>query len=228
MTLTRQAEIAANLDRVETQIAQACEAAGRARDEVTLIAVTKTYPASDAEILAELGVADVGENWHPEAERKKSETRADLRWHFLGGLQTNKAAAVAKYADMVHSVDRPKLVRALNQGAESAGRILDCLVQVDLDTTDPGRAGVEPDKALELADLVSQSDHLHLAGLMVVAPLGVDPEPVFAQLATLSKQLQELHPSASVVSAGMSQDFATAIKYGTTHVRIGRSILGNR
>ena len=142
--------------------------------------------------------------------------------------QSAKKAAVAKYADMVHSVDRPKLVRALNQGAESAGRMLDCLVQVDFDTTDPGRAGVEPDKALELADLVSQSDHLHLAGLMVVAPLGVDPEPVFAQLATLSKQLQELHPSASVVSAGMSQDFATAIKYGTTHVRIGRSILGNR
>lgn len=228
MSPTRRTELAANLASVESQISQACLDAGRLRKDVTLIAVTKTYPTSDVELLAELGVTDVGENRHPEAERKKAEVSANLTWHFLGGLQTNKAAAVARYADVIHSVDRPKLVAALQRGAEAAGRKLDCLVQVDFDTTDPGRAGVPPHEVMDLANLVANSSQLRLGGLMVVAPLGVDPEPVFERLAELSEELIREHPSAGIISAGMSQDFASAIKYGATHLRIGRSILGNR
>lgn len=228
MTLSRREELAANLLQVRNLIAQACAEVDRDPREVTLIAITKTYPASDADLLAELDVTDVGENRHPEAERKRAESTAELRWHFVGGLQTNKAAAVARYADIVHSVDRPKLVNALQKGAANAGRTLDCLIQVDFDTTDPGRAGVEPDKVLELAARIAEAENLNLAGLMVVAPLGVDPEPVFSRLAQISEELTSVYPEATMISAGMSEDFPLAIKYGATHVRIGRSILGNR
>ncbi len=139
--MTRREELAAGLAETEERIVAACEAAGRSRDEITLVVVTKTYPASDVEILAELGVADVGENRHPEAGDKADEVAAPMRWHFLGGLQTNKAGAVARYADLVHSVDRVKLVNSLSRGAEAAGRTLTCLVQVDFDATGSASGG---------------------------------------------------------------------------------------
>lgn len=228
MTTSRREELAENLAAVREEITAACVAAQRPPSDVTLIAVTKTYPASDVDLLAELGVTDVGENRHPEAERTKADVTAEVRWHFIGGLQTNKAAAIARYADVVHSVDRPKLVTALQKGALAAERHLDCLIQVDFDTTDPGRAGVVPDGVLDLAENIAQAENLNLSGVMVVAPLGVDPEPVFARLATISEELKHEHPEATMISAGMSEDFALAIKYGATHVRIGRSILQNR
>lgn len=228
MTNDRRAEIAAGLADVEQDIAQACAAAGRERDEITLVVVTKTHPASDVDVLAELGVTDVGENRHPEAAHKHAETRSPLRWHFVGGVQTNKASAVAAYADVVHSVDREKLVRALDRGADTAGRALDCLVQVDFDTTNQARAGVEPERVEELADLIAASDHLRLAGVMTVAPLGADPRPAFADLQTISREVRNKHPEATIISAGMSEDFTVAIAHGATHLRIGRSILGNR
>ncbi len=228
MTISRREELAENLAAIREEITAACVAAQRSPSDVTLIAVTKTYPASDVDLLAELGVTDVGENRHPEAERTKADVTADVRWHFIGGLQTNKAAAIARYADVVHSVDRPKLVTALQKGALAAERHLDCLIQVDFDATDPGRAGVVPDGVLDLAENIAQAENLNLSGVMVVAPLGVDPEPVFARLSTISEELKHEHPEATMISAGMSEDFALAIKYGATHVRIGRSILGNR
>jgi pyridoxal phosphate enzyme (YggS family) len=226
--MSRRDELAANLRLTEQRIAAACEASGRARDEITLIVVTKTYPASDVEILAELGVADVGENRHPEAGDKAEAVSAPVRWHFLGGLQTNKAGAVARYADVVHSVDRVKLVNALSRGAVAAGRTLTCLVQVDFAGTDPGRAGVVPAGIDQVADAIDAAEGLALGGLMTVAPLGEDPAPHFAHLAQLSAELQRRHPSATVISAGMSGDFEAAVAAGATHLRIGRSVLGER
>lgn len=225
--MSRHDEIATGLAEVEDRIAAACADAGRERSEITLIVVTKTYPASDVDILAELGVRDVGENRHPEAGDKAAEVGAQLRWHFLGGLQTNKAGAVAQYADMVHSVDRVKLVNSLSRGAEAAGRTLRCLVQVDFGDAD-GRSGVAPSGLPELAVAVAAADHLELAGVMTVAPLGVDPAPHFDHLVRLSADLRRDHPEASVVSAGMSGDFEDAIRAGATHLRIGRSVLGER
>ncbi|GAA3535283.1 YggS family pyridoxal phosphate-dependent enzyme [Aeromicrobium panaciterrae] len=224
---SRYDEIAAGLAEVEGRIAAACADAGRERSEITLIVVTKTYPASDVEILAELGVMDVGENRHPEAGDKAGEVGAQLRWHFLGGLQTNKAGAVAQYADMVHSVDRAKLVNSLSRGAEAAGRTLRCLVQVDFGDAD-GRSGVAPSGVPELAAAVAAADHLELAGVMTVAPLGVDPAPHFDHLVRISADLRGDHPQATVVSAGMSGDFEDAVRAGATHLRIGRSVLGER
>lgn len=226
--MNRRDELAAGLEDTERRIAAACEAAGRDRSEITLIVVTKTYPASDVELLAELGVTDVGENRHPEAGHKAAEVEADVRWHFLGGLQTNKAGAVASYADMVHSVDRIKLANSLSRGAEAAERTLPCLVQVDFDATNPGRSGVVPAGIPELAATIADSGHLTLAGLMTVAPLGEDPAPHFDHLLRLSEELRRDHPDATIISAGMSGDFETAIAAGATHLRIGRSVLGER
>jgi hypothetical protein len=224
----RRAELAAGLAETERRIAGACDAAGRSRDEITLVVVTKTYPASDVDVLAELGVADVGENRHPEAGDKADEVAAPLRWHFLGGLQTNKAGAVARYADLVHSVDRVKLVNSLSRGAEAAGRTITCLVQVDFDATDPGRAGVVPDGIGPVADAIAGAPGLVLGGLMTVAPLGDDPRPHFDHLVRLSGELRRDHPGATIVSAGMSGDLEAAVAAGATHLRVGRSVLGER
>ncbi len=226
--MSRRDELAANLRAVEERIAAACSQAGRSRDEITLVVVTKTYPASDVDLLAELGVSDVGENRHPEAEDKWAEVTHPVRRHFVGGLQTNKAGAVARYADVVQSVDRLKLARSLSRGAEAAGRELGCLVQVDFDGSADGRSGAVPAEVPALADEVASLPGLRLDGLMTVAPLGVDPRPVFDELVALSARLRADHPGATAVSAGMSEDFEDAVGAGATHLRVGRSILGER
>jgi pyridoxal phosphate enzyme (YggS family) len=229
----RRQELAARLDQVRARISAACTHAGRAADAVTLTAITKTYPAADLTALAGLGVTDVGEARHPEARDKHAEVQADLVWHFVGALQTNKAAAVAAYCDIVESVDRLRLVTALERGAAASGRTLDALVQVKLDPDgDAGqigaRSGVHPDQLDELAAAVVASEHLRLRGLMAVAPVGADPSAAFARLASLHAHVRADHPTATVLSAGMSGDLEQAVRAGATHVRVGRALLGER
>ena len=227
----RRDEVAHNLDVVRRRIAAACEVSGRDASEVTLTVVTKFFPASDVRLLAELGVRDVGENRHQEAEAKAAECAdLDLRWHFIGGLQSNKAAAVAGYADVVESVDRPKLLGGLSKGAHRRGRVLDCLVQVSLDEPDAGegRAGAPPSKVPALAERVGLTEGLRLRGVMAVAPLGEDPAAAFARLAEVSANVRRIDPSATWISAGMSADLEQAISAGATHVRIGSAVLGRR
>ncbi|SDG81595.1 hypothetical protein SAMN05421505_108121 [Sinosporangium album] len=225
---TRHDEIAAGLAEVEERIADACRASGRSRDEITLIAVTKTYPASDVRVLAGLGVTDVGENRDQEAALKARECHdLGLTWHFIGQLQTNKARSVAEYADLVHSVDRSRLVAALGRAAIAAGRELGCLIQVALDD-DPTRGGVRPADVLPLAEEVERAEGLGLRGLMAVAPLGGDPGKAFTLLTELAGAVRSRHPSADIVSAGMSGDLVEAIVNGATHLRIGTALLGRR
>ena len=214
--------------RSRSASARPAVAVGRSRDEITLVVVTKTYPASDVDLLAGLGVTDFGENRHPEAEEKWAEVTHSIRRHFVGGLQTNKAGAVARYADVVQSVDRVKLARSLSRGAETAGRELGCLVQVDFDGDSDRRSGAAPDDVDALASEIESLPHLRLDGVMTVAPLGVDPRPVFDQLVALAARLRSGHPGAEVISAGMSDDFESAVEAGATHLRVGRSILGER
>ncbi|MCD4526348.1 YggS family pyridoxal phosphate-dependent enzyme [Nocardioides sp. cx-173] len=226
----RRDELAANLAVVRGRIADACESAGRDASDVRLTVVTKFFGASDVRLLAELGVTDVGENRHQEAEAKADEC-ADLglRWHFIGGLQSNKAAAVARYADVVESLDRPKLVAGLDRGAGERGRDVDVLLQVSLDP--PGtahRAGADPAALEDLAAAVEAADHLSLKGLMAVAPLGADPAQAFARLAEVRADVLARHPSATWLSAGMSGDLEQAVAAGATHVRIGSAVLGTR
>jgi len=233
----RRAELAERLARVEGRIAEACARAGRSRDDVTMVVVTKTYPASDVRLLADLGVDDIGEARHPEAGRKVDVCAeaglTDLRWHFVGALQTNKASAVARYASLVHSVDRLRLVRALDRGAQDLGRAVGCLVQVDLDPGgDPGRSGPRAGAAgadvRAVADAVADADALHLRGVMAVAPLDADPAEAFARLAQLAAEVAADHPDADLVSAGMSGDLEQAVQAGATHLRVGRAVLGER
>ncbi|CAI9419780.1 YggS family pyridoxal phosphate-dependent enzyme [Nocardioides sp. T2.26MG-1] len=231
---TRRDQIAAGLETVHGRIATACADAGRDPADVQLVVVTKFFPASDVRLLAELGVSDVGENRHQEAEAKAAEC-ADLglRWHFIGGLQSNKAAAVAAYADVVESVDRAKLVAPLERGAERRGHVVDVLLQVSLDPPGAeGRSGADPDDLPTLAAAVAQSSHLRLRGLMAVAPLpgsgGEEPAAAFAHLAAIRREFLVDHPDAGWLSAGMSGDLEDAVRVGATHVRIGSAVLGPR
>ncbi|WP_433237857.1 YggS family pyridoxal phosphate-dependent enzyme [Actinomadura nitritigenes] len=224
----RRAELAESLAEVRGRIAAACTAAGRDPAELTLIAVTKTFPASDVRLLAGLGLTEVGENRDQEARPKAAECAdLSLTWHFVGRLQTNKARAVASYADVVHSVDRSRLVTALSDAAVRSGRTLRCLVQVSLDEAEH-RGGAAPADVPALADAIAEAGGLELGGLMAVAPLGADPLPAFERLAAVAARLRRNHPDARIVSAGMSGDLEQAIACGATHLRIGTALLGGR
>ncbi|MFF1413211.1 YggS family pyridoxal phosphate-dependent enzyme [Streptomyces sp. NPDC058289] len=232
----RKSELASNLAQVEERIGVACAAAGRKREEVTLIVVTKTYPASDVRLLADLGVRHVAENRDQDAA-PKAEACADLplTWHFVGQLQTNKVRSVAGYAHLVQSVDRPKLVTALSAAAEGAGRELGCLVQIALDAESGergARGGAAPEQLAELADLVAAAPGLRIDGLMTVAPLAGRyagrEQAAFDRLVELSSRLRADHPAATMVSAGMSADLEQAVAAGATHVRVGTAVLGAR
>jgi pyridoxal phosphate enzyme (YggS family) len=228
----RRAEIAANLADFTATLGAVCAAVGRDPAQLTVIAVTKTFPATDVALLAGLGVRDVGENRDQEAA-PKHELCADLalRWHFVGALQRNKVRSVVRYADVVHSVDRRRLIDALSTAAVDADRTLDALIQVSLDprpATDTGRAGVDPADVEALADRVAAAPGLTLGGVMAVAPLGADADLAFGRLAEVAAGVQARHPSATVISAGMSGDFESAIRHGATHLRIGTALLGRR
>ncbi|MEU8182732.1 YggS family pyridoxal phosphate-dependent enzyme [Micromonospora sp. NPDC049047] len=232
----RHAELAAGLAQIRSRIADACAQVGRDRAEVTMIAVTKTYPASDVLALAGLGVTDVGENRDQEASGKAAEVAAAgvrPRWHFIGQLQRNKARSVVRYADAVHSVDSVRLARALAAATADREVPLDAMVQVSIDgdaarggalpgSADPG-AGLEP-----VAEAIADAPGLRLAGLMAVAPLGWEPDRAFARLAEVAGMFRTVHPGATGLSAGMSGDFEIAIRYGATHVRVGSALLGMR
>ena len=224
----RRDELAANLAQVHARIARAVAAAGRT-DEPALVVVTKFFPASDADLLAGLGVTAIGENRDQEAAAKCAElaSRDLLTVHFIGQLQSNKAGSVAGYADVVQSVDRAKVVRALDRGALQAGRRLEVTVQVNLDEVQ-GRGGVAPGEAGSLADLVAGSEALTLRGVMAVAPLGGDPRAAFARLREVADGIRADHPGATWVSAGMSGDLEAAVAEGATHLRVGSAILGSR
>lgn len=226
----RRDEIADALRVVRARIDDACSAIGRDPDGVTLVAVTKTFPASDVRVLAGLGVTDIAENRDQEARAKHAEcAELPLRWHFVGQLQRNKVRSVASYADVVHSVDRLSLVTALSTAATSSGREVTALVQIGLDAGDDSeRGGVPADLALDLADAVALAPGLKLGGVMAVAPLGGDVDAAFATLARAAERIRDQHPSAVIVSAGMSGDLEQAIHHGATHVRIGTALLGHR
>jgi pyridoxal phosphate enzyme (YggS family) len=233
----RRAALAVRLDATRSRIGAACAAAGRDPAEITLIAVTKTYPAADVLALASLGLTDFGENRDQEAGPKAAavaQAGQQVAWHFIGQLQSNKAHGVAQYARYVHSVDRPRLVRHLGAAAADvpghglAGDVsLVCLIQVSLDG-DSSRGGARTDQLLPLAEQIHREPGLALGGLMAVAPRDADPRAAFAPLRQLSELLRTVSPSAGMISAGMSGDLEAAVENGATHLRIGTALLGNR
>jgi hypothetical protein len=222
----RRAELTHSLAKVRARIGDAALKASRQSDEITLVAVTKTYPLRDVQILHELGVTDFGENRSAEGLEKSSMVSA--HWHFQGQIQSNKIGAISSWAQTVHSLDdlshAGKFDRAVG---EIPGKRLEIFIQVSLDG-DTSRAGVRGDDILLLGQALVSSKNLDLAGLMVVPPVQSEPEKAFSEIATLGERFRHEFPMARSLSAGMSGDYEIAIAYGATHIRVGSQILGTR
>lgn len=221
-------ELGARLSAIDAKIADAARLAGREPGEITRIVVTKFHPASLVRELHALGVREVGENRQQELSAKSSEVADldDLHWHFIGQAQTNKAAAIRRASDAVHSVDRDRLADALHRAAEDDG-ILDVLIQINL-TDDAARGGVAPAGAEALAAHVLSLPSLRLRGVMAVAPLDEEPASAFARLRGVADSIRSLDAGATWISAGMTGDFVEAVQAGATHLRIGSAITGPR
>ena len=222
MAVDRKSEIAANLASVQEQISKAAKNAGRSLDEITLIAVTKTFPASDVEILRDLGITNFGENRDSDAAPKAGMVAGT--WHFQGQIQSNKLKSITTWANVIHSLDE---IRHFEFIEKNALHPLDIFCQVSLDGSE-GRGGVGEKNLYELAQAIEKSATHRLQGLMAVAPLGADPDDAFSKLSAIHKAFMADFPKANKLSAGMSGDFTEAIAYGATHIRIGSSILGSR
>jgi pyridoxal phosphate enzyme (YggS family) len=216
-------ELSANLDSIRARISAAAQSSGRSADEITLIVVTKTFPASDVQILYDLGARDFGENRDQEASVKSVELPEDCKWHFQGQIQSNKLKSIAEWADVLHSLDDIAHAKKLSSLVSAK----DVFVQVSLDNL-PNRGGVLPNLLPEFLEKISEFTNLNVRGLMAVAPLGEDPAGAFKRLKELSGQVVKSHPKVHEISAGMSNDFEAAISQGATHIRIGSQILGVR
>jgi PLP dependent protein len=214
----------ARVHEVQERIAVAARAAGREESEITTIVVTKFHPAELVRELYALGIRHVGENRHQEAVAKHAElAELDLTWHFIGQLQSNKARAVAEYAQVIHSVDRPSLVEALAR----QDREVDVFLEINL-TDVPGRGGVLPAELEALCEAVLQVPVLNLRGVMAVAPVDEEPSEAFERVLGYAERVRSLAPEARELSIGMSGDFEAAIALGATHLRIGTAITGKR
>jgi pyridoxal phosphate enzyme (YggS family) len=211
--MTRYEEIAQNLHNVQSRIGS---------HDVTLIAVTKTYPASDVQILKDLGIENFGENRTEEGAEKSSEVEGI--WHFQGGIQSRKLREIALWADVIHSLDQLSHAQKL-EGLLT--KSIDVFIQLSLDG-DPSRGGVRSEELHPLAQKISEMAHLNLQGLMCVLPLGVEAHDGFKRVGAIHNQFQGEFPEAKFLSAGMSGDFEVAIEYGATHIRVGSQILGQR
>jgi len=217
----RKDEITRNLQEVKERIIGAAKSVNRDPNEIELIVVTKTFPISDIEILRELDEFNFGENRDQEAASKAEAIPAT--WHFQGQIQSNKIKSICQWADVIHSICSVKEILKFAQSS----RKHQVFLQVSLDG-ELGRGGTNSTDLSQLADLVNESNNLELLGLMAVAPLGVEPEKAFADLAQINQGFTGQFPNSKYLSAGMSGDFEAAIKYGATHIRVGSSILGSR
>lgn len=241
VTSTRELELAEALSAVRSRLARAAEAAGRDVDEIELLPITKFFPATDVVILSRLGCMAFGESREQEASNKATEVGAllpsgPIRWHMVGRIQRNKARSIAGWAYAAHSVDSAKVIAALDRAAGDAlaeGRRAEPLqiyLQISLDG-DEKRGGVDvgqPDRIDELCALAHAAEGLQFVGLMAIPPLGSEPDHAFARLAAERERVQRDYPRPLGLSAGMSSDLEIAVKHGSTCVRVGTALLGQR
>jgi pyridoxal phosphate enzyme (YggS family) len=236
---SREAELADALAAAHARLERAAENAGRDIADIELLPITKFFPATDIAILAALGCRSFGESRVQEAAEKVAAvggSDSGLHWHMVGQIQRNKARAIAAWAHTAHSVSSPKVVTALDRAAgdslDTGDRAapLHIYIQLSLDG-DISRGGVDvadPAAIDAICAQVAQADALHLAGVMGVPPLGVDPDAAFARFAQEHRRVMEKHPQATGLSAGMSEDLEVAVKHGSTCVRVGTAIMGPR
>lgn len=223
--------LAERYNSVLERIASAAKAAGRDPSDVELVVITKMHPASVAYELYQLGHRVFGENKDQEAKPKSLELlelgATDAIWHFVGQLQSNKVKSVLSYAECIHSIDRPSLVKELRKQLEAQDKRVSGFIELNL-TDDPGRGGVLPENLAELAESIAQIERIEILGVMAVAGLGVDPRIDFERAIQSAAELSGIIPTAKSLSLGMSEDFEIAIEMGATHVRVGSAITGPR
>lgn len=215
---------------VQERISRAAVAAGLNAEDVQLIVVTKTHPAQIVIELAALGQLDFGENRDQEAAPKAQEVASSVpnaRWHFVGQLQSNKVKSVLRYASVIHSIDRPSLVKELAKQLDNQDSQIDGFIELNL-TQDENRGGVTKADLAALTEQVLSVPRINLLGVMAVAGLGEDPRAEFEKAVALSQIVRQLAPSANSLSMGMSEDFEVAIAMGATHIRVGSAITGPR
>ena len=220
MNIERKKEIADALASVRAEIPQ----------HVTLIVVTKTFPASDVEILYGLGERNFGENRDSEGAEKSALLPDDAQWHFQGGIQSNKLRSIVTWSDYIHSLDEVSHAEKISTLALEMNKKQNCFIQINLDSDQRNeiRSGIERSELTRFVDQISQFSGINIVGVMGVGPLNGDPRPAFVELQSASHELQKVVPGATFISGGMSGDFHIALEYGATHVRIGSSILGSR
>ena len=224
--LDRKEELSRSLSDVQARIHDATARVLRKTEEITLVAVTKTYPVSDVEILRQLGVTDFGENRSTEGLEKSA--LVSSHWHFQGQIQSNKIAAISSWAHTVHSLDDLSHVAKFDRAVgEIPEKRLNIFIQISLDG-DSTRAGVRGDDLIAMGQAISSAKNLDLVGLMVVPPVQADPEKAFSEVAELAQRFRQEFPMAESLSAGMSGDYEIAIAHGATHIRVGSQILGPR
>ncbi len=217
-----------NLARVQERITDACRRAGRAEHEVTLVCVSKTFPAEAVREVIEAGVSDLGENYIQEAEAKIGVLGHKIRWHMIGHVQRNKAAKATALFDMVQTIDSPQIAERLSKSAVQGNRCLDVLVEVNV-AEEACKTGVTPSTALNLAALVAGMPNLCLRGIMGIPPFAENADsvrPYFRILREIWERLPE--ENRTTLSMGMSGDFETAIEEGSTMIRVGTAIFGHR
>lgn len=220
--------ISDNIDRVRERIALAAERAGRSAEEITLVAVSKTIPPERIWEAVAAGQLELGENYYQEAREKLQLFGPEVRWHFIGHLQSNKAGYVAGRFALIQSVDSIGLARKLGAAAQGAGKVQPILIEVKLDE-EATKFGVDPERAVELAAEAHELPGLAVQGLMGMASFTADQSVVRGQFAKL-RSLFDCLPAAQklVLSMGMTGDFEPAIEEGSTMVRIGTAIFGAR
>ena len=224
--MNRYEEIATNLGLVQERISNSAQLVGRQPEEITLIAVTKNFPVSDAQILYDLGVRNMGENRDQEGSLKSEQLPLDIRWHFQGQIQGRKIKSVGSWAQVVHSLDSLEHARKFDELEES--RVEDFFIQINLEPGRLDRGGISVSQLPDFLTELRLTTELSLSGLMMVAPITAPAELSFNELRSAREVLVQSYPAATALSMGMSGDFEAAIVAGATHVRIGSSILGSR
>lgn len=221
------------LQEVEKRIQAACDRAGRKRDEVTLIAVSKTKPVETLQEAYDLGVRIFGENKVQELTAKYEALPKDIHWHMIGHLQTNKVKYIIDKAELIHSVDSLKLAETIEKEAAKHNLIADILVEVNV-AEEESKFGMKMEEVIPFVEKVSAFPHVRVRGLMTIAPFVEDPEEnrsIFADLHKLYidiKKKNHDNDTVSVLSMGMTNDYEVAIEEGATMVRVGTGIFGAR
>jgi pyridoxal phosphate enzyme (YggS family) len=225
--MTRASDLVLSLSNVNERILEACDKCGRNVDDVTLVAVSKTCGSQDVQALYDVGHRDFGENYVQEWEEKADELPDDVRWHFIGGLQSRKAKQVVNRVELIQGVDRESLVEAISKRATRPQKVL---IQINTGN-DEAKGGVDPGEALSFFERSQALENVTVVGLMTIPPFDAEELQLrryFAQMRDIFETLKSADPRVNTLSMGMTSDFEWAIEEGATMIRVGTAIFGAR